>query len=375
MPRSCGSVFTVAGFRACLTRGADQRVGDDHDGAQGAVELVREDLHTLVGLLFRAGLSLDSYARAESAAGGSRAVEGLTALDEALLQVRSMAMLLPGLDRVAALPDPGAPTASRPGEDTDGAGAARADLEQHLALMFVSLADTLVTDFDVADVYSDLAEACTDLLGVSAAGLMLVDARGQLRVMACSSQRSRFLVLMDVQNDEGPSLDAHRYRSPVLVPDVSVKRDQWPRFADEALRMGYRATYAIPMRVRDLSIGALNLFDHDSHALDPAKIRVAQALADMATIAIIQHRGAHRHEDLSQRLHAALDSRAAIEQAKGIVAEHDQITMDAAFSLLRGYARHTNQRLSDLAGSLVRGELDSRKLHTAKYLLSPRGGI
>jgi len=320
-------------------------------------------------------LSLDSYTGAESAAGGSRAADGLMALDEALLQVRSMAMLLAGLEPVAAHPDAVRPPAWHTLEGTDRSVAARADLEQRLAPMFVSLADTLLTDFDLADLYTDLAEACTELLEVSAAGLMLVDARGQLRVMACSNQRSRLLVLMEIQNDEGPSLDAHRYRSPVLVPDVSVKRDQWPRFADEALRMGYRATYAIPMRVRDLSIGALNLFDHDSHALDPDKIQVAKALADVASIAIIQHRGAHRPEDLSQRLHAALNSRAVIEQAKGIVAEHDQITMDAAFTLLRSYARRTNQRLSDLAGSLVRGELDCRTLHTAKYLLSPRGGI
>jgi GAF domain-containing protein len=237
--------------------------------------------------------------------------------------------------------------------------------EHRLAETFVALTDTLVTDFDVADLFHDLAGACVELLEVSAAGLMLVDVSGRLRVMSSSSERSRLLELMEIQNDEGPCLDCHREGAPVLVADLAAQRARWPSFADEAIRVGFRAVYALPMRLRSDTIGALNLFHREPGSITEATLRIGQALADVATIAILQQRAVDAREELSQQLQSALNSRVIIEQAKGVLAERQQTDMSTAFQLLRGHARSTNQRLSEVARAVVVGELSSDHLQAS----------
>ena len=234
--------------------------------------------------------------------------------------------------------------------------------EERLADIFVTLADTLVSDFDVADLFNDLAGACVELLDVSAAGLMLADPRGQLRVMASSSERARVLELMEIQNDEGPCLVCHATGTAVIVDDVAVDRDRWPTFAAEALGLGFRAAYALPMRLRDESIGALNLFHHDPGTVTLAALRIGQGLADIATIAILQRRALERGHELNDQLQEALNSRIVIEQAKGVLAERLKSDMPTAFGALRNYARRTNSRLSDVARAVVAGELSVQRL-------------
>jgi GAF domain-containing protein len=234
--------------------------------------------------------------------------------------------------------------------------------ESRLAEAFVTLADTLVTDFDVADLFYDLAGACVELLEVTAAGLMLVDASGRLRVMSSSSERSRLLELMEIQNDEGPCLDCHREGAPVLVADLAAERARWPSFAEEAMRVGFGAVYALPMRLRSDTIGALNLFHRDPDTITEATLRIAQALADVATIAILQQRAVQAREDLAQQLQIALNSRVIIEQAKGVLAERRHADMSTAFNLLRGHARSTHQQLADVARAVVAGELNTDQL-------------
>ena len=244
-------------------------------------------------------------------------------------------------------------------------GESHSEREQRLADVFVTLADTLVTDFDVVDLFNNLAEACVELLAVTAAGLMLVDVHGHLRVMASSSERSRLLELMEIQNDEGPCLDCHREGAPVLVADLAAQRARWPSFADEAIRVGFRAVYALPMRLRSDTIGALNLFHRDPDTISETTLRIGQALADVATIAILQQRAVHAREELSQQLQTALNSRVIIEQAKGVLAERQQTDMSTAFTLLRGHARSTNQQLSDVARAVVAGELGTDQLQAS----------
>ena len=237
--------------------------------------------------------------------------------------------------------------------------------EHRLAQVFVTLADTLVTDFDVADLFHDLADACVELLQVTAAGLMLVDVNGKLRVMASSSERSRLLELMEIQNDEGPCLDCHRDGAPVLAADLAVDRARWPSFADEAIRVGFGAVYALPMRLRQNTIGALNLFHRHPETITDNTLRLAQALADVATIAILQQRAVQGSADLSQQLQTALNSRVIIEQAKGVLAGQRRIDMPTAFTVLRAYARRTNQRLSDVARAVATGELEVDQLQAS----------
>jgi len=234
--------------------------------------------------------------------------------------------------------------------------------ESRLAEAFVTLADALVSDFDVAGPFHDLAGVCVELLEVTAAGLMLVDASGRLRVMSSSSERSRLLELMEIQHDEGPCLDCHREGRPVLVADLAAERARWPSFADEAMRVGFGAVYALPMRLRSDTIGALNLFHRDPDTITEATLRIGQALADVATIAILQQRAVQAREELAQQLQTALNSRVIIEQAKGVLAERRHADMSTAFNLLRSHARSTHQQLADVARAVVAGELNTDQL-------------
>jgi hypothetical protein len=198
---------------------------------------------------------------------------------------------------------------------------------------------------------------CTQLLDVSAAGVLLADPAGDLRVMAASSEQVRLLELFQLQNDQGPCLDCYRSGQPVRVTDLSAVEARWPRFTAQARQQGFSAVLALPMRLRHDVIGAMNLFA-TTPGLDAADIQIAQALADVATIGILQHR-AHRQADtVVTQLQTALDSRVLIEQAKGILAERLGVTMEEAFTTLRGHARANHRHLSELARAIVAGTED-----------------
>ena len=229
--------------------------------------------------------------------------------------------------------------------------------EALLARTLVELADTLVADFDVIDLLTLLAARAVEVLDMSAAGLMLAAPDGGLRAMASSSETMRVLELFEIQANEGPCYDCYQTGRPVMNESLSSGTGRWPRFAVEARAAGFDTVHALPMRLRGNVIGALNLFHVESRHMRPADVDAAQALADVATIAILQHRAAVEAQMLNDQLNHALNSRIVIEQAKGMVAERQGLDMEQAFSRLRAYARNNNLRLADVAGHVVDGTL------------------
>jgi transcriptional regulator with GAF, ATPase, and Fis domain len=226
---------------------------------------------------------------------------------------------------------------------------------QLLSDTFVELTDTMVAGFDVIDFLHVLTDRSVLLLDVSAAGLLLADPRGELRVVAASNEAARLLELFQLQNDQGPCLDCYRSGQPVQVPDLGAEAARWPRFAPTALQAGFAAVQALPMRLREQVIGALNLFRAVPGEFDPADVRVGQALADVATISLLHERSMRHSDLLNEQLQTALNSRVLIEQAKGKLAERLGVDMDQAFNLLREFARARNLRLSDLAQAFIDG--------------------
>ena len=224
-----------------------------------------------------------------------------------------------------------------------------------LSETFVELTDTMVAGFDVIDFLHLLTDRSVQLLDVSAAGLLLADPRGELRVVAASSEAARLLELFQLQNDQGPCLDCFRTGRPVAAGDLAAAAPRWPRFAPAAQRAGFAAVQALPMRLRDQVIGALNLFRAVPGAFDPADIRIGQALADVATISLLHERSMRHSDTVNEQLQTALNSRVIIEQAKGKLAERLGLDMDQAFSVLRGHARTRNLRLSDVALAFIDG--------------------
>jgi transcriptional regulator with GAF, ATPase, and Fis domain len=218
---------------------------------------------------------------------------------------------------------------------------------------FVELADTMVADFDVIDFLHLLTDRSVMLLNASAAGVMLADPRGELRVAASSNEAAGLLDLFQLQNDEGPCLDCFRTGQPVTATDLSGLVQRWPRFAVAATQYGFRTVEALPMRLRDQVIGALNLFRAAPGPFESADLRLGQALADVATIGLLHERNVRRSETVVEQLQAALNSRVTIEQAKGKLAGRLGIDTDQAFGMLRDYARNSNQRLTDVARNFV----------------------
>jgi transcriptional regulator with GAF, ATPase, and Fis domain len=218
---------------------------------------------------------------------------------------------------------------------------------------FVDLADTMVAEFDVIDFLHMLTNRSVRLLPADAAGVLLADPRGQLRVAAASSEAVGLIELFQIQNDLGPCLDCFRTGHPVTAADLAMPDQPWPRFAAAATQAGFGAVHALPMRLRDQVIGALNLFSADTTPFGQADLRIGQALADVATIGLLQEQNVRRAETLAEQLQAALNSRVIIEQAKGRIAERLGLDMDQAFALLREQARNTNQRLTDVASYVI----------------------
>jgi transcriptional regulator with GAF, ATPase, and Fis domain len=223
---------------------------------------------------------------------------------------------------------------------------------------FVELADTLVADYDVIDFLDMLARRAVDLLGVTACGLLLVDHHQVLNLVAASSEQTRLLELFQLQNSEGPCLDCYHTGMPVHSSDLAEVEERWPLFAPAAIDTGYAAVQALPMRLRDATIGAMNLFSAAPGALDPEAIALGQALADVATIGILHERAVRQHEVVTGQLQAALNTRILIEQAKGVLAERLSISVDDAFTALRGHARAGNHKLRDVATAVIDGSLD-----------------
>ncbi|MDC0773151.1 GAF and ANTAR domain-containing protein [Streptomyces sp. HD] len=233
--------------------------------------------------------------------------------------------------------------------------------ERRLAEIFVEVADSLVEDFDVIDLLQRLSARCVELLDVSAAGILLADAHGELQIIAASDEHTRLLELFALQHDQGPCVEC--YRTGAARTNIDLTRPEttvgWPHFAVRARETGYVSTHAIPLRLRSRVVGALNLFQTTPLRLGDDDIALAQALADVATITILQQRTLEQSHVENSQLETALTSRVLIEQVKGVLAERWNTSVDDAFAAFRAYARTRHLRLADLATRIISGGFDT----------------
>ena len=221
-----------------------------------------------------------------------------------------------------------------------------------LADVFVKVADTLVDDFDLVDFLHTVAVDAAEVTGAAAVGVMLADHEG-LSPMAFSNEDARLLELFQVQHAEGPCLDCYSSGEEVADVEMASSASRWPAFAPRAIELGFTTTHCFPLRLRDQVIGAMNVFRVQEAFLSEDERRVARALADVATIALMQERGLRRAEELTEQLQFALNSRIVIEQAKGAVARTFDVDVDEAFNILRRYARRHRVKLTDLARDVL----------------------
>src|SRR5215218_4961281 len=237
--------------------------------------------------------------------------------------------------------------------------------EQRLAEVFVELADTLVEEFDVVDFLQTLTERCVELVDTDAAGLMLDDQRGNLRVIAYTDEPARVLELFELQKAEGPCLDCFATGEVIANVDLTT-RSRWPKFTEAALASGFAYSHALPLRLRRQVVGALNLFTVERRALTEEHLAVAQGMADIATISLLHERALRDQFVLAEQLQTALHSRIVIEQAKGVLSARAAISVSEAFRRLRTHARRTGEQLTTVAEAVVTGSLDHGDLQPVR---------
>jgi len=236
---------------------------------------------------------------------------------------------------------------------SSGAGLLR---EHLIARTLVELADTLVDDFDLTDFLHMLVEHSVDLLGVTAAGVLLGDQRGGVRMAAASSERAEILEVFAAETDGGPCVECLRTGQPITSTNLAADTQRWPRYVTAAQECGFTAVHAIPMRLRREVIGVLSLLNTHTHGLEQTTSDLGQALADVATIGILQQRSIKHSQELTEQLQTALNTRVIIEQAKGMLAaSRTHTTPEQAFTALRGYARAHHIKLTTLAQDIVDG--------------------
>ncbi len=230
--------------------------------------------------------------------------------------------------------------------------------EADVVKALVEMADTLVDDYDLVDLLTGLADRCVSLLGVSAAGVMLASPGGSLGLVASSSEAMRLLELFELQAQEGPCLDAFRSGESVAHENLQAGPGRWPSFSAAAREAGFASALALPLRLREVTLGALNLLSVTRSPMAEADVIVARAFADLAALSIAQHRASAEAQRLNEQLSGALTSRVVIEQAKGVISERAGVPLAEAFSRLRAYARNRNLRLTDVGQAAVDGTLD-----------------
>jgi hypothetical protein len=234
----------------------------------------------------------------------------------------------------------------------------RADRQERDVLRaFVDLSTELVDDYDMLEMLSNLTTHCATLLDVGSAGLLLADGRGALHMAAASSERTQQLELFQIQRDEGPCLDCYHGHVAISVPDLEAEQERWPQFSRAALDTGFKSVHAVPMQLRGNVLGGLGLFGDSVGQLNDSDLDLAQALAHVACVAIVNEKSAADRTTVNTQLQHALTSRIVLEQAKGVIANSADLEIDDAFTVLRRFARANGRKLGSVAADVVNRKL------------------
>jgi GAF domain-containing protein len=228
------------------------------------------------------------------------------------------------------------------------------------------MADTLTANYDVVDLLHTLVVECTMIVAATAGGLMLADSSGRLQLLASTDESAELVEVMQLAAGAGPCVDCFTSGTSVSVPNIAASGGHWPDFEGAALGQGFQSVHATPMKLRGEVIGTMNLFNVAPGAFRPRDAAVVQALADVATIGILQQRIATESHLVAEQLQRALDSRVLIEQARGAMSQALGLTMDEAFGALRNYSRNNNMTMHAVATAITTRSL------TADALLADR---
>jgi ANTAR domain len=205
------------------------------------------------------------------------------------------------------------------------------------AQAFADATSALIRDHDVTDVLSRLVRDSAELLSADAVGVLVSNSQGEVELLSSTSHDLTELELFQIQQDAGPCIECMRTTAIVAVIGTEQINARWPEVGPAIVAAGYQAVHAYPLRWHGLTIGAMNVFQSALDAAPPDELMLGQALADIATIVLVQSTDLTLQQ-VTDRVQQALQARTDIEQAKGVLAYRHDIDMAAAFELLRGMA-------------------------------------
>ncbi|MCP2032512.1 GAF domain-containing protein [Okibacterium sp. HSC-33S16] len=237
--------------------------------------------------------------------------------------------------------------------------------EQKVSTAFVSMTDALMSEYDVIDLLSTLLHSSAEVLGMEAGGILLADPTGDLELVASTSEEAEIVETIIVAAGEGPCIECFETAAHVAITDIDTVADKWPKFHSSAKEQGFRSTFAVPMMLRDQVMGVMNLLSSQVHEVSEADGRIAQALADLAVLGILHERNFRSPYLVDEQLHLALDTRVLIEQAKGVLAQREDLTMTEAFDALRNYAHAEGTTLRRVAKETVLRTLTTEAIMAA----------
>ena len=213
-------------------------------------------------------------------------------------------------------------------------------------------AAVLVRPHDVLGATIRLLVAAADSVGAAAAGLIMRRlGQDRLQLLAATSHRAEELELYQAQHGQGPCFDTVETGRPVTAVGAQEINDRWPAMASGFERAGFVAVQTYPLRWHDDTIGALNLFWATGGAPN-ADSQLGGVFADLATLTII-HSDQVTTTDVLTRTRSALDERTVIEQAKGVLADQHDLSMDGAYQALLDLAAERGQQIGDVAAAVV----------------------
>jgi len=235
-------------------------------------------------------------------------------------------------------------------------------VQDQIAVALSEITTGLADGRDTDSVLGMVTSACARLLGASATGVLLRDPRGGIRVVSASDERARFVELLQAQSEEGPCVECVRDGAAVSVADLAEESDRWPVFGPAAVRAGYRAVHAIPMRLDGRVVGGLNVLYTHPTAWVPWQDRLGRVLADLAVLGLSQEGDVRRVDRLAERTLTALNDRVRLAHAIGMVAGALDVDTEHARAAILDHARRHGRPVRDVAGAVTDGSLDPATL-------------
>ena len=211
----------------------------------------------------------------------------------------------------------------------------------------------LLNHYEVTDVLGDLAERLTRLFALAGSGVT-VGLDGRLQVAVTVPPELAPLEKYQEDNQDGPCVEAYRTGEVVAIGDLATAEPRWVGYQAVAAEVGMRSVVGVPMKLGEMTFGALNMYQAAPRQWDQDELAAAEVLANMATAYLVNASSYNKQSQLSEQLQQALDSRVVIEQAKGVLAEAYGTDVDAAFELIRRHARNHNVKVRDVATAVVR---------------------